>query len=175
MPDNVHGPCGLLDFVNDRAQLLARLAERNLFGCPYLCHETDCTRNLCIPPCRGIGSIFRLLAILDKLKTKPAFNAEMAVCDADVERRCDLHNAIVLGMESQCAADTTVRTNGVGFLLVRFVPGTSLAHVVFGFEHQRAGGTDADAVSAVDTSGGRQTHAAFRRGSARHSATRVVN
>src|SRR5262250_814914 len=52
-------------------------------------------------------------------------------------------------MESQSTADTAVRANRVGLLLTGFIPGSGLAHIVFGFEHERAGRADTDAVSTV--------------------------
>src|SRR5262245_5992549 len=75
---------------------------------------------------------------------------------AVVDRRSDLDDLFFLDVNRQRAADAAVRADGVGGGLLGFVPGVGLAHVVLALEHQSAGGTDADAVAAVDAGGIRQ-------------------
>ena len=58
----------------------------------------------------------------------------------------------VLLVDGEVAAHSAVRADGVGPALAAFVPGPGPAHVIFGLEHQSACGTDADAVTAIDTS-----------------------
>ena len=58
----------------------------------------------------------------------------------------------VLLVDGEVAADSAVGADGVGPGLAAFVPGPGPAHVIFGLEHQGACGTDADAVTAIDTS-----------------------
>ena len=53
----------------------------------------------------------------------------------------------------EVAAHAAIRTDRIGAGLAGFVPRAGLAHVVFGLEHQRAGGTDADAVAAIHAGG----------------------
>ena len=99
-------------------------------------------------------SFFRFrLAILDKLPTEASFDAEMAVSHVLVERRSDPDNVVLLHMQSQGAADTTVGTDGVRLFLLLFVPRSCQAHFVFAAEHQRTRGANADAVAAINTGG----------------------
>src|SRR5277367_6722017 len=71
---------------------------------------------------------------------------------AVVKRRRHAYDLAVLLVHRKIAAHAAVRTNRVRLSLTVFVPGAGLPHVIFAFEHQRAGGADADAVAAVDTS-----------------------
>src|SRR5438093_10792916 len=77
----------------------------------------------------------------------------MTMRDAVVERRSDFGDAAVLGVAGEVAADAAVGTDRVDLSLPRFVPNAGLAHVVFGLEHQRAGGAHADTIAAVHTGG----------------------
>src|SRR6186997_2213636 len=66
-------------------------------------------------------------------------------------------------MQVELAADPAVRTDRAGDGLFRFVPRAGFAHLVFGGEHQRAGGTDPDAVPAVDARALVEAHRILRR------------
>src|SRR5262245_54432739 len=66
-------------------------------------------------------------------------------------------------MQSERAAYTAIRTDRVGLLLSGFIPGAGLAHFVFTLEHQSAGGTDTDAVAAINARGVGQWHVTFGR------------
>src|SRR5437016_200546 len=83
--------------------------------------------------------------------------------DAGVQWRRDLHDPIVLSVERQRAAHTAIRTDRIRLLLPGFIPRAGLAHIVFTLEHQSAGGTDTDAVAAINARRVGQRHVIFRR------------
>src|SRR6516225_9138373 len=58
----------------------------------------------------------------------------------------------ILLVDGEVAPDSAVGADGVGPGLPAFVPALGLAHIIFRLEHQGACGTDADAVTAIDTS-----------------------
>src|SRR5689334_4232673 len=105
-------------------------------------------------PCRPVRfaktKLCSLLPRIHKLPPKPPFDAEVAVGDVVIQGRGDFHDLFVLHVDGQGAAHAAIGTDGVGRGLAGLVPGAGLAHVVLALEHQRAGGTDADAVAAVD-------------------------
>ena len=78
------------------------------------------------------------------------------VGDGVVRGRGDLHDLVVLDVELELAADAAVRADRVRDLLLLLVPGAGGAHLVLGREHERAGGTHADAVAAVDAGASRR-------------------
>src|SRR5262249_27464395 len=88
-----------------------------------------------------------------KLPTETAFDAEIAVGDAVVEGGGYAENFGVFVVDGEIAADAAVGANSIGLGLLGFVPGAGFAHFEFGFEHERAGGADADAISAIDAGG----------------------
>ena len=94
-----------------------------------------------------------LFPVLNELATETAFDAQVAVGNGDIKWRRDLHNAIVLRVKSQRAADAAIRTDRVRLLLLGFIPRAGLPHVVFRLEHQRTRGTHTDAVSTVNARG----------------------
>ena len=51
------------------------------------------------PPLQSVPLVFRLSPVLYKFETEAAFDTQMAVRDADVKRRRDLHDAIVLDVK----------------------------------------------------------------------------
>ena len=51
------------------------------------------------PPLQSVPLISRLFPVLYKFETEAAFDTQMAVRDADVKRRRDLHDAIVLDVK----------------------------------------------------------------------------
>src|SRR5262245_10215474 len=77
----------------------------------------------------------------------------MTLRNAMVERRGDPDDAPVLGVHGEVAADSAIPTDCVHPRLARFVPGAGLSHIVFGLEHQRAGGAHADTIAAVYAGG----------------------
>src|SRR5262249_41260492 len=66
-----------------------------------------------------------------------------------IERRGHLHDAVVLHVQFEVAADPAVGADGRGDGLLRLVPVAGLPHLVLAGEHERAGGADPDAVAAV--------------------------
>ena len=107
---------------------------------------------------RKLGGVLKqmlslLVPVLYELATETAFDAQVAVGNGDIKWRRDLHNAIVLRVKSQRAADAAIWTDGVGSLLPGFIPRAGFTHVVFGLEHQRSGGTHTDAISTVNARG----------------------
>src|SRR5262249_49436785 len=95
---------------------------------------------------------------LDELEPEPALHAQVAVTDVVVERGGHLHDAVVLHVKLEVAADAAVGTDGGGDGLLGLVPGAGLPHIVFALKHQRAGGAHADAVAAVDAGRVGQAH-----------------
>src|SRR5947209_5996438 len=85
-------------------------------------------------------------AILHELPAEPPLHAQVSARDLVIHRRRDAHDVIVLHAELQRAADAAVRADRVGDGLLRLVPHRGLTQVVLRLEHERAGGTDADAV-----------------------------
>ncbi len=77
----------------------------------------------------------------------------MAVRDGVIQRRTHAHNFAILRVNGERAAHAAVGADRIGVNLLRFFPGSRFAHVEFAFEHQRAGGANADAISAVDAGG----------------------
>ena len=73
----------------------------------------------------------------DVLEAEAALDAEVPARDVMVVGRGDLHDLIVLDMQREVAANTTVRTDRVGLGLARVVPGGSLAQFVLGAKHER--------------------------------------
>jgi hypothetical protein len=69
-----------------------------------------------------------------------------------VVRRGHANNLAFLLVNCEVATHATVRADGIGLCLAALVPCTSLAHVKFALEHQRAGRADTDAVAAIDAS-----------------------
>src|SRR5262249_27505594 len=90
-------------------------------------------------------------------------DAQMTVRDLDIERRRDLHDAIVLNVQRERAAHPAVGTDRVGAGLSRFVPMPLLPQLVFAAEHQRTGWANTDTVAAINASGIGQRHIGFRR------------
>ncbi len=68
---------------------------------------------------------------------------------AMAERRGHANDLTFLLVHGELAAYAAIRTDGVSLDLAAFVPCAGLAHVIFALEHQRACGTDADAVAAI--------------------------
>src|ERR1051326_2109191 len=101
------------------------------------------------PPRRSerLGFFWRLN--LHKLPAKAALDAEIAVGHIVIQRRCHLHDLAVLLMNSKVAAHAAVRTNRSRLLLALLVPCPGLPHLVFALEHQRARGTDANAIATI--------------------------
>jgi hypothetical protein len=91
------------------------------------------------------------------------FDAQVAPRDIRIQRRSDLDDPVVLDVQSQRATHSTVRTNGIGLRLFRFVPGSGATHFKFTHEHERAGRTDPYAVSAIDARRIWQWHGVLRR------------
>ena len=87
---------------------------------------------------------------LHELPAETPFDAKIAVSHAVVERRSHAHDLAVLLVHGEVAAHAAVRADSVGLGLPAFVPCARLAHIIFALEHQRAGGTDADTVAAID-------------------------
>src|SRR5438552_5826578 len=109
-------------------------------------YECDQLVSMTALPVTKQDSFLRLLYILHKFKAKTAFDAEVAVSDADVHRRGDLHDAVVLRVKRQRAADAAVRADRIRLILLRFIPCAGFAHVMFALEHESAGRTDANTV-----------------------------
>src|SRR5437763_1693302 len=79
-----------------------------------------------------------------------------------VDRRTHFHNLSFLRMHILFAADSAIRTDRLRARLLRFVPGSCRAHVVFDFAHQRSRGTHANTVPAVHARRFRQRNFKFR-------------
>src|SRR5438552_5579429 len=95
-------------------------------------------------------------SLLHELVAEPSLHTKMAGGDAVVERRRDLDDRVVLHVQLEHAAHAAVRTHRLGHRLPALIPRAGLSHVVLALEHQRAGGTDADAVAAIDAGRFRQ-------------------
>src|SRR5260221_12391652 len=98
---------------------------------------------------------------LHKLPAKAAFDAQVAVGYGVVERRSYLHDLAFLRVHSQVTTDATVRTDRIRLYLPRVTPSLLTAHVIFGFEHQRARGADADTVATINAGRFRQRNFEF--------------
>src|SRR6478735_9215270 len=61
--------------------------------------------------------------IVDELEAEAALDAQMAVGHRRIGGRRDLDDAVVLGVQGDCAADPAVRADRVGLRLRRLVPG----------------------------------------------------
>src|SRR5262249_338522 len=66
-------------------------------------------------------------------------------------------------MQRERAADAAIGTDRVSVRLRGFVPGASLAHLVFASEHERASGADPDAVATIHAGRIRQWEREFSR------------
>src|SRR5215469_3892979 len=95
---------------------------------------------------------------LDEFEAESSFHAQVTVGDVVVEGGGHFHDAVVLDVQFEVAADAAVGADGGGDGLPGLVPGAGLAHVVFALEHERAGGADPDAVAAVDAGRIGQAH-----------------
>src|SRR3954471_5800617 len=84
------------------------------------------------------------------LPPEPPLDAEVAVGDVVVQGGGDLDDLLVLHVDGERAAHSTVGADGVGGGLAGFVPGFGLAEVELALEHQGAGGADADAVATIN-------------------------
>ena len=82
--------------------------------------------------------------------------------DGVVERRTHFHDLPSLSVDGKLAAHAAIRANRFRVRLPRFVPRSRLAHVVFGFAHQRAGRADANAIPAIHARRIRQWNFKFR-------------
>lgn len=77
---------------------------------------------------------------------KASFDAQMTVTDFVVEGRSHFDNTIVLYMQSQRAANSTVRADGIRLRLFVLIPGFRLTHLMLTAKHEGAGWTHADTV-----------------------------
>lgn len=101
---------------------------------------------------RGAGrshGIRAFLANLDKLPAESPLDAQVAIGHRVIERRSDTDYVPILRMDRQRTAHAAIRADGVGASLARFFPGPRVARVELRFEHERARGAYADAVSAI--------------------------
>ena len=89
---------------------------------------------------------------LHKLPAETPLDAKIPASHAVVKWRGHANDLAVLLLHGEVAAHTAVRTDGVRLGLTALVPCAGLAHVIFTLEHQRTGGTDTDAVAAIDAS-----------------------
>src|SRR6185437_11755882 len=103
------------------------------------------------------------VAILHEPPAEPPLDAEVALGDRILERRRRLHDLVAVDVQRQRAAHAAVWTDRVGRRHSRLVPGPNDSAIEFRLCHQRAGGTDGDAVAAVDAGGFWQRHRELRR------------
>src|SRR5262245_7268375 len=96
------------------------------------------------------------------LISESTLDAQVAGRDGVVRWRRDLDDLVVLYVQSERAADTAIRADGVRAVLAGFVPGAVAAHVVLGLEHQRSRGAHRDAVAAIHAGRVRQCDVVFR-------------
>src|SRR5437660_1094155 len=97
----------------------------------------------------GEGGREGRVSLLCELPAEAALDTEIPLRDGMVDRRTHFHDLAFLRVYRKFASDAAVRTDRLRARLLRFVPGSSRAQVVFDFAHQRARGAYADAVSAV--------------------------
>src|SRR5258705_4990752 len=95
---------------------------------------------------------------MHKPPAEPALDAQVAERERILQRRRRLENLLVLDVETQRAADTAVRTDGVDGRLFPFVPLAGRARVELAFCHERARWTHRDAIPAIDTRRFRKLH-----------------
>src|SRR5260221_3249788 len=91
-----------------------------------------------------------LRPVLDELVAEASLDAEIPECYVVVVRRRHFHDRVVLYVQRQVAADAAVGADRVHLRLARLVPRSVAPHLEFAHGHQRARGTDCDAVAAVD-------------------------
>jgi hypothetical protein len=123
-------------------------------------------------------SLFLLLVDrldLHELPAKPPFDTKIAMSHAMVKGRGHANDPAVLLKHGEVAAYSAIRTDGVSLGLEAFVPCAGLAHVIFAFKHQRAGGADTNAVAAIDASRVGQRNVEFSRNVGGKTATRHGN
>ena len=83
--------------------------------------------------------------------------------DRHVERRCHLHDLIVLDVQRQRTADATVGANRVRHRLATLIPRSRFAAIVLRAEHQGTGRAHGDAIPAVHARRARKRYGELRR------------